>query len=84
MFPFALLCGYWLIFLGYTLFNFVEGGPRAVAGWYWHISTEGCWECITKPWSLQTFLLKQLLLAVITALLWFFVRRKVIMQEKLA
>ena len=28
-----LLTAYWLMFLGYTIKNFVEGGSTAVAGW---------------------------------------------------
>jgi len=81
MFPFGLFCVYWLIFLGYTLFNFIEGGSHAVVLWYQHVSTEGCLDCLFKPWSLRNFLLEQLLMAVITVLLWLVVRRRAVAQE---
>jgi hypothetical protein len=65
-----LLTAYWLIFLGYTIKNFVEGGSTAVVGWYKHISGN------PFQWHWGVFLLQQIVMLALTLALYFFERRR--------
>ena len=60
-----LLTAYWLIFLGYTIRNFVE-----VLGWYKHISGN------PFQWHWDVFLLQQIVMLAVTLALYFFERRR--------
>src|SRR5262249_46650379 len=68
----ALLIGYWLIFLLYTVERFVTGGSSAIAAWYMHISLRivprgDGW--ILEQWSWGKFLARQFVLFGITLVL---------------
>lgn len=65
-----LLMAYWLVFFGYTIKNFVEGGSTAVLGWYKHISGN------PFQWHWGIFLLRQIVMLVLTLALYFFERRR--------
>jgi len=63
---------YWVIFVGYTIKNLIQGGPRAVVAWYQHISYTGG---LSLRWDWRVFLARQVAILAITLLLWFFGRR---------
>jgi hypothetical protein len=63
------LTAYWAVFIGYTIKNLFVGGPRAVLGWYMHISSPGL---SVDSWSGEAFLLRQAILLAVTLALWFF------------
>jgi hypothetical protein len=76
-FLFALLVAYWLIFLGYTIQKLTVGGTTAVVAWYQHVGSQlipadhgvdGV-AFRLRPWSLLSFLTRQLTILVITAVL---------------
>lgn len=65
----SLLLAYWIIFVVYSIGRMVTGGPGAVVAWYAHIETGG--DAVFLPhWNPVVFLLRQLLIAVITGGLW--------------
>jgi len=69
----ALLIGYWLISLLYTVENFVTGCSGAVVAWYMHISLRmvlrGDGSIILEQWSWGQFLARQFVLFGITLVL---------------
>ncbi len=66
----ALLLAYWVIFILYSIGKMVLGGPHEVVAWYAHIEQEG--SVVFLPhWNPVAFLLRQLLMAAVTAGLWF-------------
>jgi hypothetical protein len=72
---FALLVAYWVIFLGYTIEKLTVGRTAAVVGWYQHVSSpfipiddgRGGVGFRVDAWSLRSFLIRQLVILVITA-----------------
>jgi len=36
----SILLFYWAIFISFTIAKYIEGGPRIVATYYWHITCE--------------------------------------------
>jgi hypothetical protein len=67
----AVLCGYWLIFLAYTIKNVIQGGPAAVVGWYKHISVQSG---LLVRWNWRAFIATQLAILGITLILYFWDR----------
>jgi hypothetical protein len=66
-----LFLAYWMMFIGYTVTNFVVGGSSEVVRWYEHIDRNS----LQWNWSWKRFLARQLLILAITLTLWFFARR---------
>lgn len=64
------LVGYWVIFIGYTVKNFVTGGPSAVVAWYKHISQRP----FEPQWSWGVFWASQAAILLITFAVCFFGR----------
>jgi hypothetical protein len=65
-----LLIFYWVIFIGYTVAKFIEGGPRSVAAYYWYIACENRIEPCPMNWG--AFWFAQGVYLAITLLLCFF------------
>ena len=63
---FWLLVAYWLIFVSYTIKNFVVGGASAAVAWYRYID-QGLFQ-----WHWGTFLIRQIVILAITLTTWFF------------
>lgn len=63
---------YWGLFIGYTAEKLVAHGPRAVLGWYAHISNPGL---SAAQWSAKGFIIRQATLAAVTVLVWSLSRR---------
>jgi hypothetical protein len=76
---FAVLMGYWVIFVFYTMERGITGGPQAVLVWYEHFGTQvqsgpnGTF--YIRPWSAPRFLMQQSVVLAVTVGLWFAVKR---------
>jgi hypothetical protein len=66
----VLLLFYWVIFIGYTVSKYIEGGPARVAAYYWHIACENRLEPCPMNWG--AFWFAQGVYLAITLLLCFF------------
>lgn len=74
---FAFLMAYWVIFVFYSIEKLIVGGPDAVVGWYQDVSSpltsiddgRGGVGFRVEPWSLWSFLMRQLVVLAITAAL---------------
>jgi hypothetical protein len=64
----ALLLLYWLIFIGYTIAKYLQGGPQWVLAWYEHISTGD----LFQPWNWKIFVMRQIFALTLTLLLSYF------------
>ena len=57
----SVLILYWLIFIGYTVTNYVRGGYAWVVAWYAHISGN-----VFEPWNWKVFLWQQVFALALT------------------
>jgi hypothetical protein len=71
---FALLVSYWAIFVIYTIKKLFSGGPNAVVSWYEHIDTRiirteptaGAFVVWIQPWDWRLFLVRQVVILILT------------------
>ena len=67
LFRFVLI-GYWVVFIGYTIKNFMTGGQLAVETWYRHVSQRP----FETQWGWGVFWAQQAALLLITILVCLF------------